>query len=200
MMEKLKKIKAAVIAAGVIASAAFYVMSGEGPPSQSADAADGIREVVCLSDEDKVPERPAGNVLYAPAGDTDHAAQATEGSAGRAIMTGLSDTARAEIDALIRSAVREELMAITREGYLEEALLEAANTAEREAAAHEGMININTADKTELMKLPGIGEKKAEDIIAYRESHGPFKAIEDVKKISGIKEAAFAKIRDLVYV
>ena len=200
MMEKLKKVKAAVIAAGVIASAAFYVMSGEGPSSAGADAADGIREVVCLSDEDKVPERQAGNVLYDPAGDTDYAASVMEGTAGCAVMTGLSDTARAEIDALIRTAVREELMAITREGYLEEALLEAANTAARETAAHEGMININTADKAELMKLPGIGEKKAEDIIAYRESHGPFKAIEDIKKISGIKEAAFAKIRDLVYV
>lgn len=199
-MEKLKMIKAAVIAAGVIASAAFYVISGEGPSSPGADAAGGIREVVCLSDEEGMQERQARNALYDPAGDTDDAAPVTEGPAGSAIVTGLSDTARAEIDSLIRSAVREELMAITSEGYLEEALLEAAKGAAEEAAAHEGMININTADKAELMKLPGIGEKKAEDIIAYRGSHGPFEAIEDIKRISGIKEAAFAKIRDLVYV
>ncbi len=62
------------------------------------------------------------------------------------------------------------------------------------------MVNLNTADKTELMTLPGIGEKKAEDIIAYRDAHGPFGAIEDIRKISGIKDAAFGKIRDKIYV
>ena len=47
-----------------------------------------------------------------------------------------------------------------------------------------------------LMTLKGIGEAKADDIIAYRESHGGFQKIEDIKKISGIKDAAFEKIKD----
>lgn len=57
-------------------------------------------------------------------------------------------------------------------------------------------VNLNTAKKDELMSLRGVGEAKADDIIRYRESHGGFQKIEDIMKISGIKEAAFQKIKD----
>ena len=57
-------------------------------------------------------------------------------------------------------------------------------------------VNLNTADKSQLMTLRGVGEAKADDIIRYRESHGGFQKIEDIMKISGIKEAAFQKIKD----
>ena len=59
------------------------------------------------------------------------------------------------------------------------------------------LVNINTATKEELMSLPGIGERKADSIIEYRNSK-PFSAIEDIMNISGIKEAAFNKIRDKI--
>ncbi len=57
-------------------------------------------------------------------------------------------------------------------------------------------ININTAGKEELMTLRGIGEARAEDIIRYRQQSGGFKTIEDIMKVSGIKDAAFQKIKD----
>lgn len=57
-------------------------------------------------------------------------------------------------------------------------------------------VNLNTAGKEELMTLRGVGEAKADDIIRYRESHGGFQKIEDIMKITGIKEAAFQKIKD----
>lgn len=60
----------------------------------------------------------------------------------------------------------------------------------------KGKVNLNTASKEELMTLKGIGEAKADDIISYRESHGGFTKIEDIMKISGIKNAAFEKIKD----
>ena len=46
------------------------------------------------------------------------------------------------------------------------------------------------------MTLRGIGESRAEDIIRYREEHGAFGAIEEIMEISGIKDAAFQKIKD----
>ena len=50
------------------------------------------------------------------------------------------------------------------------------------------------------MTLPGIGEAKADSIIAYREENGRFSSIEDIKKIEGIKEGVFAKIKDSIVV
>ena len=63
-----------------------------------------------------------------------------------------------------------------------------------------GLVNLNTATKEELMTLKGIGESKAEDIIRYREKSGGFKKIEDIMKISGIKENGFQKIKDSITV
>ena len=62
------------------------------------------------------------------------------------------------------------------------------------------LVNLNTATKEELMTLKGIGESKAEDIIRYREKSGGFKKIEDIMKISGIKENGFQKIKDSITV
>lgn len=66
------------------------------------------------------------------------------------------------------------------------------------AEATDTKVNINTADKETLCTLPGIGESKAEDIIAYREANGSFKSLEDLMKVSGIKESLFEKIADKI--
>ncbi|MCR4924164.1 MAG: ComEA family DNA-binding protein [Lachnospiraceae bacterium] len=62
------------------------------------------------------------------------------------------------------------------------------------------MVNINTASKEELMTLNGVGESKAEKIIAFREENGKFNAIEDIMNITGIKEGMFNKIKDSICV
>ncbi len=67
-------------------------------------------------------------------------------------------------------------------------------------AGGDGKVNLNTAGKEELMTLNGIGESRAADIIRYREEEGPFRSIEDIKNISGIKDAAFEKIKDRISV
>lgn len=62
-----------------------------------------------------------------------------------------------------------------------------------------GAINLNTATKKELMKLDGIGSKKANEIIQYREKT-PFKTIDDIKNIKGIGDKLFDKIKDKIEV
>lgn len=59
-----------------------------------------------------------------------------------------------------------------------------------------GMVNINTADEKELDTLPGIGPAMAKRIIEYRETEGSFQQIEDIKKIRGIGDAKFNKMKE----
>lgn len=64
----------------------------------------------------------------------------------------------------------------------------------------DGRVNINTADKEELMTLTGIGEIRAEAILQYRDTNGSFKTIEDLMKVSGIKKGTFEKIQDEIVI
>lgn len=59
-------------------------------------------------------------------------------------------------------------------------------------------VNINTASREELMSLSGIGQAKADSIIAYRQTNGPFQSIEEIKQIEGIKDGIFLKIKDQI--
>ena len=61
-----------------------------------------------------------------------------------------------------------------------------------------GLVNINSASKEELMTLPGIGESKADKIIAYREENGRFSTPEGIMEISGIKDGLYNKIKDKI--
>ncbi len=61
-------------------------------------------------------------------------------------------------------------------------------------------ININSASAQELDTLPGIGPATASDIISFRNKHGPFARIEDIMKVSGIKQSRFQKIKDFITV
>lgn len=59
-------------------------------------------------------------------------------------------------------------------------------------------IDLNTADASQLSTLSGIGQSKAEAIIAYREAHGRFSSIEEIMNVEGIKEGTFSKIKDKI--
>lgn len=63
-----------------------------------------------------------------------------------------------------------------------------------------GKVNLNTAGKEELLTLPGIGEDKAEKILAYRQEHGPFKTVDDILEVPGIGEGILENIKDLIII
>lgn len=60
------------------------------------------------------------------------------------------------------------------------------------------LVNINTATVAELTTVSGIGESRAQAIVAYREKNGSFGSIEEIKKVDGIKEGLFSKIKDKI--
>ncbi|MCR5793161.1 MAG: helix-hairpin-helix domain-containing protein [Lachnospiraceae bacterium] len=66
------------------------------------------------------------------------------------------------------------------------------------ATGGEGLVNLNSATKEELMTLPGIGESKADSILSYRENNGRFQQTEELMNIPGIKQGVFDKIKDKI--
>ena len=68
------------------------------------------------------------------------------------------------------------------------------------SSSNTDVININTANKEQLMKISGVGKTKAEAIIAHREKNGDFKKKEDITKVRGIGKSTFEKIKDKIEV
>ncbi|MBE5882109.1 MAG: ComEA family DNA-binding protein [Lachnospiraceae bacterium] len=68
------------------------------------------------------------------------------------------------------------------------------------AGSSDGRVNINTADLEQLCTIPGIGQTRAQSIITYREQNGAFGCVEDIMKVSGIKDGLFEKIKDKIKV
>jgi competence protein ComEA len=67
-----------------------------------------------------------------------------------------------------------------------------------ESESQDGLININTASAKELEALPNIGPARAQKIIEYRETHGPFTSIEEITKVNTIGPKIFESIKDLI--
>lgn len=64
----------------------------------------------------------------------------------------------------------------------------------------QSKININQAEQSELEEIPGIGPKKAQDIIKYRTDNGGFKAIEEIKEIRGIGDKTYESLKEYIEV
>ena len=75
-----------------------------------------------------------------------------------------------------------------------------ATVSEAATTANEESVNINTADAEDLTKLFGIGEKRASDIIEYREKNGRFRSIEELTNVNGISESVLQKNADIITV
>ena len=201
-MIKKEYIKHMVIAAGVTASVAFYIFG---------NGIEGKTKSEGIVFEKLTKEGAAGET-----GDPEGAenAKGTTGSENGSISLeeGFNDKQKQELEELfsealnstlkeeVSSALREEMLKRGEEGYLERAKNEAESLMAREAEEKRGMVDINTAGVEELMKLEGIGEKRAADIISYRETMGGFNSIEELMNVSGIKEAVFNRIKDKIYV
>ena len=61
-------------------------------------------------------------------------------------------------------------------------------------------ININTANKETLQTIKGIGEKRADTIIKYREEHGPFKSVKDLAEVPGVGSSTVESNKDILTV
>ena len=92
-----------------------------------------------------------------------------------------------------------DVMTDTKGGTVNMQFVSEGNVTDSEDSA-QARVNINTASKDKLMTLKGVGASRADAIIAYREEHGAFLAIEDIMNVTGIKEGSYNKIKDNITV
>jgi competence protein ComEA len=139
---------------------------------------DGIYVYVCgCVNVPGVYEVPAGSRVY----------QLVE------LAGGLTDDASQRSLDMAVAVADGQTIYVPSEAEAEEGLYTQASSTD---AGTGGRVNINTATKQQLMELSGIGESRAESIISYREKNGAFSSIEDIMNVSGIKEAAYERIKD----
>lgn len=165
---------------------------GEPAASKQPDTGNGAGTADAESTKDSIFVHVCGavampGVVELPEGSrTDDALRAAGGFLDNAARDYVNLAARAEDGQMLYFPTKEEA------AELKEAQ-KILQQAETEEAA--GIVNINTADKEQLCTLPGVGESRAADIIAYREKSGGFKRIEEIMNVPGIKEGAYEKLK-----
>lgn len=75
-----------------------------------------------------------------------------------------------------------------------------SSTTANSSGLNTNKINLNRADESELQNLPGIGPSKATAIITFRNENGPYQSIDDLKKVTGIGDKTFEKLKESITV
>ena len=112
-------------------------------------------------------------------------------------------TAEAAQDAVNQARVvvdGEQIYIPTKEEMQTQAAAQPGASPAEGTKPQDGKVNLNTATKEELMTLSGVGESRADSIIAYREENGRFQNTEELMQIIGIKEGLYNKIKDNITV
>ena len=117
---------------------------------------------------------------------------------------GLTETAAGDrINLAARLSMHQLIRIPTKEEWLSEPDKYNYIDSGAENSQHDNttkLININSADADQLEELPGVGPSTAKAIIDHRDKNGPFKTIEELMLVSGIKENRFASLRDYITV
>lgn len=188
-----KKLAVAAILALVLVAASFFIFGGaeeEIPVAQELPAPKKI--AVYVSGQVKTPAvvtlEDTGNLRAVDAVNA---------------VGGLTELADAELVNLAEPVSDGQHIHIpTKEIFLQEIAAASPNKSGNFAQfAHSGeLININTADETELQKIRGIGPVIAGRIVEYRQQNGAFQTIDEIKKVRGIGNKTFEKMRDSITV
>lgn len=167
--------------AGAVMSPGVYVLQEGSRIFEAIAAAGGATEEAAVSALNQAAVLADGMQLYVPTKEEAASGKAGSGSGSNAGGTGSA--------------------AGTSSSSAGSSWLSGGGAAEAGTVGEaDGRVNINTADAAGLETLNGIGAQKAEAIIAYREANGRFEKIEDIMKVSGIKQAGFDKIKDSITV
>ncbi len=193
---RTKIIKAACLLAAVIIASFFYF---GGNRSDDEEIVTGSSENEVVSEEPAQTEPETVTVDIAGAVGESKVVTLPYGSrVADAIAECGGVTDDADLSTVNRAAVLNdgEKIYIPTEEEVSSGITYKADEETLAATSSSGLVNINTATEEELQMLNGIGPVTAGKIVAYRESYGAFKTIEDLKEVNGIGEKTFADIKD----
>lgn len=174
--------------------------STAGDAGQPGDSGDGTVTENTVIYVDVTGAVKAPGVYTLPAGSRVFEAIALAGGAREdASLENLNQAGILQDGQQIRVYTEEEAAQMAQQGSLP-SLPGAEAAAGQEEGQEASKVNINTAGKDELMTLTGIGETRAEAILAYRQETGGFQAPEDLMQVEGIKEKTFEKLKDQITV
>ena len=174
--------------------------STAGDAGQPGDSGDGTVTENTVIYVDVTGAVKAPGVYTLPAGSRVFEAIALAGGAREdASLENLNQAGILQDGQQIRVYTEEEAAQMAQQGSLP-SLPGAETAAGQEEGQEASKVNINTAGKDELMTLTGIGETRAEAILAYRQETGGFQAPEDLMQVEGIKEKTFEKLKDQITV
>ena len=171
-----------------------------GDAGQPGDSGDGTVTENTVIYVDVTGAVKAPGVYTLPAGSRVFEAIALAGGAREdASLENLNQAGILQDGQQIRVYTEEEAAQMAQQGSLP-SLPGAEAAAGQEEGQEASKVNINTAGKDELMTLTGIGETRAEAILAYRQETGGFQVPEDLMQVEGIKEKTFEKLKDQITV
>ena len=174
--------------------------STAGDAGQLGDSGDGTVTENTVIYVDVTGAVKAPGVYTLPAGSRVFEAIALAGGAREdASLENLNQAGLLQDGQQIRVYTEEEAAQMAQQGSLP-SLPGAEAAAGQKEGQEASKVNINTAGKDELMTLTGIGETRAEAILAYRQETGGFQAPEDLMQVEGIKEKTFEKLKDQITV
>ena len=111
---------------------------------------------------------------------------------------GMTADANSQSVNLAQKLSDEAVIYVAKEGEDVPALGSSESPATSSASAEKtGKVHLNRASESELQTVSGIGQKRAQDIIAYRDANGPFRSVDDLKNVSGIGEKTLEKLEML---
>ena len=112
---------------------------------------------------------------------------------------GMTDEANSQSVNLAQKLEDEPIVYVAKNGEeLAPVASASAETTGGEKQSKDGKVNLNTATEAELQTISGIGQKRAQDIIAYREEKGKFQSVDELKNVSGIGQKTLEKLKEHV--
>ena len=115
---------------------------------------------------------------------------------------GMTDEANSQSVNLAQKLEDESIVYVAKNGeeVAPVASASGSGTTGGEKQSKDGKVNLNTATEAELQTISGIGQKRAQDIIAYREEKGKFQSVDELRNVSGIGQKTLEKLKEHVTV